>query len=79
MACDSPALKAKNVVTLVIDGSRFSFGTGTPGISNTDTNDPLYVGSSPSKSIQIPFLAFLLPEMYALVLFVQSRHQFSIL
>jgi len=43
------ALKAKNVVTLNIDGSSFSYGTGSPEHRNTDTNDPLYIGGVPRQ------------------------------
>ena len=43
------AVKAKNVVTLAVDGVGTYPGIGEAGISNTDTKDPLYVGGIPDK------------------------------
>ena len=37
------------MVTLNIDGSSFSYGTGSPEHRNTDTNDPLYIGGVPRE------------------------------
>ena len=39
--------KAKNVVTIEVDGVYGSPGTGEAGVSRTDTNDPFYVGGVP--------------------------------
>ena len=44
-----PAVKAKNVVTLSVDGVGTYPGIGEAGVSNTDTNDPLYVGGVPDE------------------------------
>jgi len=41
------AVKAKNVVTLEVDGVLAVPGFGTEGVSHTDTRDPLYVGGVP--------------------------------
>lgn len=42
------AVKAKNVVTLTIDEDDFPMpGIGTAGISDTDTDGPLYIGGVP--------------------------------
>jgi len=43
------AVKAKNVVTLAVDGVGTYPGIGEAGISNTDTKDPLYVGGIPDE------------------------------
>ena len=38
-------MKAKNVVTLSVDDVFAQPGIGTPGVSSTDTNHPLWLGS----------------------------------
>ena len=43
------AVKSKNVVTLLIDDTETVVGMGTPGISSTDTKDPLFIGGLPQK------------------------------
>lgn len=43
-------VKAKNVVTLIVDGVTTEPGIGTAGVSATDTNDPLYIGGRPGKN-----------------------------
>ena len=43
------AVKAKNVLTLNVDGV-FSYpGVGEAGVSSTDTNDELYIGGVPGE------------------------------
>jgi len=42
------AIKAKNVVTLTVDDVYTYPGIGKPGVSSTDTNDPLYIGGVPA-------------------------------
>lgn len=43
--CLSPAaVKAKNVVTLSVDGAFANPGIGVPGVSSTDTNHGLFIG-----------------------------------
>ncbi len=37
-------MKAKNVVTLAVDGTFASPGIGIPGVSSTDTNNRLFIG-----------------------------------
>jgi len=44
-----PAVKAKNVITLEVDGIEGDPGIGEPGISITNTNDPIYIGGAPGK------------------------------
>lgn len=41
------ATKAKNVVRLRVDGVYTVPGIGQPGVSSTDTSDPLYIGGVP--------------------------------
>lgn len=41
------AVKAKNVVTLSVDGSFTQPGIGVPGVSSTDTNHGLFIGGHP--------------------------------
>jgi laminin alpha 3/5 len=41
--------KAKNVITLEVDGVLTKPGVGEAGLSKTDTNDPLYVGGVPVR------------------------------
>jgi hypothetical protein len=41
--------KAKNVVTIEVDGVFGSPGAGEAGVSRTDTNDPFYMGGVPGK------------------------------
>jgi len=41
------AVKAKNVVTLNVDGVYMTPGIGAAGVSSTDTNDPLHIGGVP--------------------------------
>lgn len=43
------AVKAKNVVTLAVDGVGTYPGIGEAGVSATDTKDPLYVGGMPEE------------------------------
>ncbi|KAG1696659.1 Laminin subunit alpha [Nymphon striatum] len=43
------AVKTKNIVTLSVDGMFAGPGLGVPGISSTDTNDPLYLGGIPES------------------------------
>ena len=43
------AVKAKNVVTLEVDGVLAPPGVGVEGVSHTNTQDPLYVGGVPGK------------------------------
>ncbi len=45
------AVKAKNVVTLMVDSVFSVPGFGPEGVSSTDTNDPLYIGGVPGKFI----------------------------
>ena len=42
-------MKAKNVVTLEVDGVMAQPGLGVEGVSHTNTNDPLYVGGVPGN------------------------------
>ena len=44
------AVKAKNVVTLEVDGVMAVPGFGAEGVSHTNTQDPLYVGGVPGTS-----------------------------
>ena len=46
------AVKAKNVVTLEVDGVVAEPGFGTEGVSHTNTADPLYIGGLPGNSLQ---------------------------
>ena len=48
MCCDT-GQKAKNVVTIEVDGVFGSPGAGEAGVSRTDTNDPFYVGGVPGE------------------------------
>ncbi len=41
------ATKAKNVVSLEVDGVYAVPGIGEAGVSETNTKDPLYLGASP--------------------------------
>ncbi|XP_027200224.2 laminin subunit alpha [Dermatophagoides pteronyssinus] len=43
------AFKTKNLVMLTIDDQPTAISTGQPGISSTDTKDPLYIGGLPAK------------------------------
>jgi len=43
------AVKAKNVVTLDIDGVMAQPGIGVEGVSHTNTQDPLYIGGLPGN------------------------------
>ena len=45
------AVKAKNVVTLAVDGVGTYPGIGEAGVSSTDTKDPLYVGGVPDEGM----------------------------
>ena len=45
----TPAVKAKNVVTLKVDGISAHPGLGTVGVSETNTKDPLYLGGVPGN------------------------------
>ena len=45
------AVKAKNVVTLAVDGVGTYPGIGEAGVSSTDTKDPLYVGGLPDEGM----------------------------
>jgi len=45
--CVAVAVKAKNVVTLEVNGVMATPGFGTEGVSHTNTQDPLYVGGVP--------------------------------
>merc|ERR1712243_340761 len=40
-------LKAKNVVTLSVNKIFAQPGIGVPGVSSTDTNNPLFIGGHP--------------------------------
>jgi len=42
-------VKAKNVVTLEVDGVLAPPGVGVEGVSHTNTQDPLYVGGVPGN------------------------------
>lgn len=42
------AQKNKNVVRVQVDGVYSKVGVGVEGVSDTDTNDPLYIGGVPS-------------------------------
>ena len=44
------AVKAKNVLSMKVDGVSAYAGIGGDGNSSTDTNDPLYVGGVPGKN-----------------------------
>ncbi|GAB6025535.1 hypothetical protein CHUAL_011266 [Chamberlinius hualienensis] len=44
------AVKDKNVVTISVDNKFADPGLGVPGVSATDTNDPLYIGGVPADS-----------------------------
>ena len=48
------AKKAKNVVTLNVDDVSTFPGMGMPGVSDTDTNDPLYIGGIPANGTPHP-------------------------
>ena len=50
------AVKAKNVVTLYVDGVFAHPGIGAGGVSSTDTNDPLYIGGVPGKKLLFIFI-----------------------
>ena len=41
------AQKNKNVVRVQVDGVFTGVGVGVEGVSDTDTNDPLYIGGYP--------------------------------
>jgi len=43
------AVKMKNVVMLTVDETGTVDSIGLPGISSTDTKDPLFIGGLPSK------------------------------
>ncbi|XP_014673416.1 PREDICTED: laminin subunit alpha-4-like, partial [Priapulus caudatus] len=45
------AVKAKNLVTLSVDGVFVKPGIGQIGISSADTNDPLYIGGIPDAPL----------------------------
>jgi hypothetical protein len=53
------AVKAKNVVTLNVDGVYMMPGIGAAGVSSTDTNDPLHIGGVPGKSCCTSYSGFL--------------------
>ena len=43
-------MKAKNFVTLTVDSIYCPPGIGVPGVSSTDTNNPLYIGGHPQPA-----------------------------
>jgi len=50
------AVKAKNVVTIEVDGVMAAPGFGVEGVSHTNTQDPLYIGGVPGNSFIRSFI-----------------------